>query len=157
MRVVLPGGSVRVFSKIPTPAMVPTELSGTGVFQWQVRADFTGGSATGPYSPLVSFQRTVTPPARPRATITRHAMILRWRGRPGIKQYIVQVASRPDFSSMVESDTTEGTVLASTLTSGSYSKGGRFYWRVAAVDADGNTGGFSSAKSFRFRGSTRRH
>jgi hypothetical protein len=151
VQVVLPGGNTKAFSNVPTPAMVPTELSGAGVFQWQVRADFTGGAA-GPYSPLVSFQRAVTPPARPRVSVSRHALIFRWKGRPGIQQYIVEVASRPDFSAGVETDKTVGTVLASTLSSGAYAKRGRFYWRVAAVDADGNVGGFSATKSFRFRG-----
>jgi hypothetical protein len=154
VQVVLPGGSTKVFSKVPTPAMVPVELSGAGVFQWQVRADFSGG-ATGPYSPLVSFQRSVTPPTRPRVSVSRHALIFRWKGRPGIQEYIVEVASRPDFSGTVEKDKTVGTVVASTLSSSAYAKGGRFYWRVAAVDADGNVGGFSATKRFRFRGSGR--
>jgi hypothetical protein len=148
VRVVLPGGAVRVFSNVPTPATVPVQLSGAGTFRWQVRADFTG-SVAGPYSPLVSFQRTVTPPTRTRTTIAGRTLILRWQGRPGIKSYMVQIASRPDFSSKVESDTTEGTILASTLTSGGYAKGGKFFWRVAAVDADGNIGGFSATKVFR--------
>jgi hypothetical protein len=134
--------------------MVPTALSGTGVFRWQVRADFSNG-ATGPYSPLVSFRRAVTPPTRTRLQRSSHALILSWQGRPGIKDYMVQIASRPDFSSKVESDTTEGTILASTLSSGAYAKGGKFYWRVAAVDANGNTGGFSPTKTFRLRRSGR--
>jgi hypothetical protein len=146
--VVLPGGSTRIFSGIPTPAMVPVELSGAGLFSWQVRADFPG-SASGPYSAPVSFRRTVTPPRRTRLTRRPHTLIFRWQGRPGIKQYVLQVASRPDFSSIVESDTTEGAVVASTLTSSAYAQGGRFYWRVAAVDADGNQGGFSASKTFR--------
>lgn len=153
VRVVLPGGSTRVFQNIPTPATVPIQLSGAGVFQWQVRADFTGG-ATGPYSQLVSFQRTVRPPTGRRASVSRKALILRWQGRPGIQDYIVQVASRPDFSHMVENDKIEGTVLASNLKG--FAKGGRFYWRVAAVDADGNVSGFSASKRFRFHGTGRR-
>lgn len=150
VRVVYPGGGVHIYQGVPTPAMVPTGLKGTGVFTWQVRADFSGG-ATGPYSAPVSFKRVVTPPARPRAAVSRHALILSWQGRPGIQKYIVQVASRPDFSSRVESGSTEGTVVASTLTSSAYAKGGRFYWRVAAVDADGNVGGYSKTKIFRLR------
>jgi hypothetical protein len=149
VRVVRPGGSVSVFSS-PTPAIVPVGLSGTGTFQWQVRADFTG-SAKGPYSATDSFQRVVTPPTRMRVSVARRSLIFHWQGRAGIRYYIVQVATRPDFSSMAESVTTEGTALASTLTSGSYITNKRFYWRVAAVDADGNTGGFSATKTFRRR------
>jgi hypothetical protein len=153
VHVVLPGGSTRDYSNVPTPATVPVELRGTGVFQWQVRADFTGG-ATGPYSPLVSFKRTVSPPTGTRAAVSRRALILSWKGRPGIEEYIVEIASRPDFSHRIETDKTEGTVLASNLKG--FAKGGRFFWRVAAVDAGGNVGGFSATKKFRFRGIGRR-
>jgi hypothetical protein len=148
VHVVLPGGSSKDFSNIPTPAMVPVALSGTGAFQWQVRADFSGG-ASGPYSSLMSFSRTVTPPLRESLQRKSHTLIFSWQGRPGIKNYVVQVASRPDFSGAVETDKTEGTVVASLYTSGAYAKGGKFYWRVAAVDANGNTGGFSPTKTFR--------
>jgi hypothetical protein len=149
VHVVLPGGSTRDYSNLPTPATVPVKLSGTGVFKWQVRAHFTGG-ATGPYSPLVSFKRTVSPPTGVRAVASRKALILSWKGRPGIEEYIVEIASRPDFSHRIETDKTEGTVLASNLKG--FAKGGRFFWRVAAVDADGNVGGYSATKKFRFRG-----
>jgi hypothetical protein len=149
VHVILPGGSTRDYSKIPTPAMVPVELRGTGVFQWQVRADFTGG-ATGPYSQLVSFRRSVTPPTGARASVSRRALILSWKGRPGLEEYIVEIASRPDFSHRIETDKTEATILASNLKG--FAKGGRFFWRIAAVDANGNLGGFSATKKFRFRG-----
>jgi hypothetical protein len=147
VRVVQPGGSAKTFSN-PTPAIVPTGLSGAGEFHWQVRAEFSGAGA-GPYSPLVSFRRTVTPPTRERLQIKSHTLIFSWKGRPGIQAYILQVASRPDFSGGVESDKTEGTAVASLYTSSAYAKGGKFYWRVAAVDADGNTGGYSKTKTFK--------
>jgi hypothetical protein len=145
--VVSPGGSVQVYKKVPTPAMVPDKLSGTGTFSWQVRADFTGG-AVGPYSASNTFQRTVAPPAQTRVAVSAHALILSWQGRPGLDEYVVEISSSPDFSKRVETDKTEGTVLASNLKA--FTKaGGRFYWRVAAVDADGNLGGFSPRKSFK--------
>ena len=147
VRVVYPGGSVHVYEKVPTPAMVPTQLSGTGVYSWQVRADFTGG-AVGPYSGSKTFHRAVTPPTNGSAVVSPHALILRWQGRPGLKNYVVQISSTPDFSHVVETDNTEGTILASNL-SAFTSTGGRFYWRVAATDADGNQSGWSSAKRFR--------
>jgi hypothetical protein len=147
VRVVYPGGSAHVYGKVPTPAMVPTGLKGTGVFSWQVRADFTGG-AISPYSPPVSFERTVAPPAQTHVAISAHSLILRWQGRPGLDEYIVEISSRPDFSHTVEKDKVEGTEVASNLKA--FTKtGGKFYWRVAAVDADGNLGGYSPRKSFR--------
>ncbi len=147
VRVVYPGGSVHSYSKVPTPAMVPTALSGTGVYSWQVRADFTGG-AVGPYSATTKFQRTVTPPTHTTVAVSRHALLLRWQGRPGLQQYVVEISSTPDFSQTVETDKTEGTVVASNLNAFT-NKGGRFYWHVAAVDADGNVGGFSPRKTFK--------
>lgn len=157
VRVVLPSGSDAVFDKVPTPAIVPSKLSGTGAFQWQVRARFAGG-AIGPYSPspLASYRRTVTPPTGARLVHRSHALVFSWQGRPGLKEYILQVATRPDFSKMVESDKTDGTVVASTLKSGAYARGGRFYWRLAAVDADGNISGYSGTKIFKLR-KPRRH
>jgi hypothetical protein len=147
VRVVYPGGSPHVYQKVPTPAMVPTQLKGTGVFAWQVRADFSGG-AVGPYSGTLSFQRTVTPPQQTRAAVSAHAVTLQWQGRPGLDEYVVQIASRRDFSHTVEKDKTEGTVVASNLKA--FTKaGGRFFWRVAAVDANGNLGGYSPTKTFK--------
>jgi hypothetical protein len=147
VRVVYPGGSVHVYSKVPTPAMVPATLSGTGVFSWQVRADFTGG-AVGPYSGSNTFQRTVTPPTQTSVGVSRHALLLRWQGRPGLEEYVVQISSTPDFSHTVETDKTQGAVVASNLKA--FTKAdGRFYWHVAAVDADGNLGGYSATKRFK--------
>ena len=116
-------------------------------YSWQVRADFTGG-AVGPYSASKNFHRAVTPPAKTKAAVSRHALVMQWQGRPGLKNYNVQISSTPDFSHIVESDQTEGTVLASNL-SAFTNAGGRFYWRVAATDADGNVSGWSSPKIFR--------
>lgn len=138
---------MKTYSKVPTPAMVPTALSGTGVFTWQVRADFSNG-AVGSYSKTVSFERTVTPPTQTRVAISPHALILRWQGRPGLDEYVVQIAARPDFSHTVETDKTDGTEVASKLKE-FLKAGGRFYWRVAAVDANGNLGGFSPRKTFK--------
>jgi hypothetical protein len=69
----------------------------------------------------------------------------------GIKTYRLEVAAKPDFSQKVDSENTESPALAPTLNQGGFAKGGTFYWHVAAVDADGNTGNFSPTKSFRFR------
>ena len=147
VRVVYPGGSVQVYGNVPTPAMVPTQLSGTGVYSWQVRADFAGG-AVGPYSASKTFHRAVTPPTGRGVVVSAHALLLKWQGRPGLKSYNVQISSTPDFSHTVESDNTEGTVVASNLNAFT-STGGRFYWRVAATDADGNVSGWSATKTFR--------
>jgi hypothetical protein len=149
VHVVLPSGSTKDFH-VPVPAMVPVGLAGAGAFKWQVRADFSGAGA-GPYSGLVSFERDLNPVTQTSFVRHRHAMIFSWKGRPGLERYILVIASRPDFSGAVEKDVTDGTVVASPLKSGAYAKGGRFFWHVDAVDADGNSTGSSATKIFKLR------
>ena len=115
VNVVLPSGSTKTFH-VYTPAMVPVGLAGAGAFHWQVRADFSGAGA-GPYSPLVSFERDLNPVTGTSLARHPHAMIFSWHGRPGLEEYIVEVATRPDFSGGVETDKTEGTAVASPLSS----------------------------------------
>jgi hypothetical protein len=113
---------------------------------------------TSPFSALIPFTRTVTPPKGGKVTISNgRSLIFSWQGRPGVRKYIVQVATRPDFSGGVDTETTDGTVVAPNLFQGGYAKGGKFYWHLAAVDADGNLGGYSPTKTFRFRGPSGRH
>jgi hypothetical protein len=149
VHVVLPNGSTKDYH-VPVPAMVPVGLAGAGAFHWQVRADFSGAGA-GPYSALVSFERDLSPVTQTALARHPHALIFSWKGRPGLERYILQVSSRPDFSAGVETDVTDGTVVASLLSSGAYAKGGKFYWHVEAVDADGNSTGFSPTKIFKLR------
>jgi hypothetical protein len=150
VHVVLPSGSAKDFH-VPVSTMVPVGLTGSGLFHWQVRADFSGAGA-GPYSALTSFERDLNPVTHTALVRQSHALIFSWRGRPGVKEYILQIASRRNFlSGGVETDTTQGTVVASLLASGAYRKGGKFYWHVEAVDADGNSTGFSATKTFKLR------
>ena len=155
VQVALPSGGSATFSHIPTPAAVPLQLSGTGVFRWKVRADFAGGVSS-PFSSPVRLTRTVTPPKGGHVTMSNgHWLLFSWQGHPGVKKYILQVATRPDFSGGVDNEVTEGTIVAPNLFQGGYAKGGLFYWHLAAVDADGNTGGYSPTKTFRFPRSVR--
>jgi hypothetical protein len=152
VRVIVPGGNDKVYSSIPTPAFVPVQLSGIGLFRWQVRARFSG-SAVGPYSSLTPFRRTATPPTGLRVTASNgRTLLFSWKGRAGVKEYIVQVATDPAFSHGVDSETTESTSVAPTLFQGGYAKGGKFFWHVALVDADGNKGAYSPTRTFSFRG-----
>ncbi len=80
--------------------------------------------------------------------------MLSWDPKTAAKQYVVQVAKSTSFSSTVESVTTANASYAPKLTSSSYTSGGTFYWRVAAKDADGNQGDWSSVKTFDLAGAT---
>ena len=155
VRVAKPNGSAQQFQKIPTPAAVPVRLTGTGVFRWQVRSEFPqsggGGTVPGAWSPVTSFTRTIPPPTGARAVVNGRSLLFRWQPRPGIKTYRIEVSAKPDFSQKIETETTETPALAPTLYQGGYLKGGTFYWRVVAIDADGNAGNFSTTKTFRLR------
>jgi hypothetical protein len=71
-----------------------------------------------------------------------------WDSKVGAKSYRVQVSSRADFGQLVETATTDTTRFAPKLSQYGYQAGGTLYWRVAAVDADGNVGKFTAARTF---------
>lgn len=153
--ITVPSGGTQTFSNILTPAAVPLVLRGAGFFRWQVRAEFprgSSGSIPGPWSASVPFTRTVTPPRGERATVRGRSLLLRWKARPGIASYKVEISTKPDFSQIVDSETTEAPMVAPTFyPTSSFGKGKKFYWHVAAVDGDGNVGNFSRTKRLRFR------
>jgi hypothetical protein len=144
-----PNGSRWDFSNIGTAAMTPTSMTGTGIFHWSVRARFANsvGSANGPYSHHVTFARKIDAPKGARSSGGYRSLLLQWNSIVGASRYQVQVATKPDFSSTVETVTTDGTSYAPRFSSG-YDKGGKFYWRVAALDASGNSGDYSPTATF---------
>jgi len=148
----LPNGSHSDFSGIRTAAFTATTMTGTGIFHWQVRANFPNSSGTthGPYSRPVAYARTIKPPTGPHAVGGGTAIALVWRPKVGAKQYKVQIATKPDFSSSAEQVTTDNPTYAPLLGS-SYRTGGVFYWRIAAVDANGNSGDYTKTHTFRLR------
>lgn len=152
----LPNGSDRDFSGILTPAVTATKMTGTGIFRWQVRANFpnSSGKTHGPYSRLQTFARSIKPPQGARI-IGGSLLVFSWRPKAGAKEYKVQISSKPDFSSTVERETTENPIYAPKLSSSSYKKGGRFYWHVSAVDADGNSGDYTKTGVFTLRARAR--
>jgi hypothetical protein len=147
----LPDGTHRDVSGLRTAAFTAAKMTGTGIFRWQVRANFpnSSGLTHGPYSRLLSFARTITPPSGAHALGSGGSLVLVWRPKMGAKQYKVQISKTPDFGSTVESKSTDNPVFAPHLSSYSYGKGGRFYWRVSVVDADNNTGDYTTTKVFR--------
>lgn len=153
----LPNGSRRDFSRIGTAAFTATKMTGTGIFHWQVRANFPDsfGSTPGPYSRPIPFARTLKPPTGARAAGGSESLLLLWRPKIGARQYEVEISSKPDFTAIVERQTTDNPTYAPLLSSGLYRAGGTFYWRVAAVDADHNSGDFTRTGTFRVRRTAR--
>jgi hypothetical protein len=157
----LPDGTHRDLKALPTAAVTPLLMYGTGSFRWKVRANFptASGVIAGPYSPTTAFIRTIGEPGGAHASVSKSHLALAWNAKAGAKEYRVQISSRTDFARLVENITTDNTSYAPLLTHAAYREGGSLYWRVAAVDAGNNVGDFTAAqrigrpKSMRVRAS----
>lgn len=154
VHVELPDGSERDFSGLLPTAFTPTEMRGTGVFTWQVRAEFPeargGKTAVGPYTRARKLTRTIRPPASARASVGGRSLLITWQPKLGADHYRVEIATSPDFRRTVESEDVTGTAFAPELDS-SWERATTFYWRVQAVDASGNSGNYTPVGRFRLR------
>ncbi len=144
-----PDGDRRTFDDIPLHAFTPVKMTGVGIFTAQVRANFptaTSQLVHGPYSPLMPFARTIPEPSGATAEKGANHLLFTWNPRPGAKQYRVQVSTRADFALPLETLLTQAPNHAPLLTQRDYMDGGTFYWRVAAIDADGNVGDYTATQ-----------
>ncbi len=151
LRLVEPDGDLKTFTKIPAAAGAFTKMTGVGIFTWQVRANFptdTVNPTPGPYSLPGTFNHTLPEPANPAEETGVSRLLLSWDPRPRADEYRVQISTRADFATTVESTTTQTTAYAPLLTSTVYTAGGTFYWRVAMIDADSNLGDYTGVRSF---------
>lgn len=156
VHVELPDGSDRDVSGYLPSAFTATEMRGTGVFHWQVRAEFPaaagGRTAVGPYTRRVAFTRTLGPPVGARASVGPRSLLLVWKPKIGIGRYRVEISRTPDFSRPVERADTEGAAFAPRLQGSDWSRPGTHDWRVSAVDGNGKVGRPTLAQAFRFAG-----
>ncbi|MDX6299058.1 MAG: large repetitive protein [Nocardioidaceae bacterium] len=144
-----PGNTTTQSWQTTSTAWTATEMTGTGFFQWRVRALFpkTSGTQSGDYTTgWQSYTRTIPEPVglasdvASTTTGTTRAMMI-WNPRLGAKEYRVQVSTTNSFGAPFDSVTTNSASWAPTMYSASqYGNGGTLYWRVQAVDADGNGG-----------------
>ena len=153
MHVALPDGSQKDFRAIRASALTATKMTGTGVFRWRVRANFPqgrSGTVPGPWSVTRPFTRTLGKPLGTRTVGSGHSVHFAWRPKNGAQEYLVQVSERPDFGTITDRETTDGTTWAPELRSRfSRQKASRWlYWRVAAVDEDRNQSAFTKPKRF---------
>ena len=145
-----PDGSHHYFSGFRTPAVSFIKMTGTGVFSWRVRAEFpssSGPDVPGPYSATQAYTRSIGEPVNLHTDSALDHVLLSWDPRLGSRQYKVQIASDPSFSSRLEETTTDNATYAPSMTQSGYSAGGTLYWRVAAVDEDRNQGAWSQAQT----------
>ena len=153
MHVALPDGSQKDFRAIRASALTATKMTGTGVFRWRVRANFPqgrSGTVPGPWSVTRPFTRTLGKPLGTRTVGSGHSVHFAWRPKNGAQEYLVQVSERPDFGTIMDRETTDGTTWAPELRPRfSRQKASRWlYWRVAAVDEDRNQSAFTKPKRF---------
>ena len=123
----------------------PNIFYGTGVWHWQIRANFPGGSQSG-WSAPTPFTRTIPPPDGVNAINKDGRVLISWEPSVMAKKYKVEISASNSFSSIAYSATTENLANAPTLTSSAFVDGGTLYWRVAAVDEGNNVGGFATGE-----------
>ena len=148
-----PDGQTRTFENIPAAAATPVIFKGTGIWKWQVRANFprvdSFQTVDGPWMPLQPFTRTIPEPPAPSEEASPMAVAFSWQPKMGAFNYRVQVSTRPDFTGVFDSVTTDNTAWAPDLSKFGYTAGGTFYWRVAAADDPfANVGDYTAARSF---------
>jgi hypothetical protein len=136
-----------VFPGFPSTAASFEKITGTGLFTWEIHADFpkaNGGTTSGPWSDDADYTHTIKEPTNPVSSAGANRLVLSWDAKTGTKQYKVQVSKREDFNPSFETKVTDNPDWAPTLTSSNYTSGGTFYWRVAAIDGDGNVGAYAT-------------
>jgi hypothetical protein len=155
-KLVAPNGTATTFSDIPAHVATPTVLKGTGIWKWQVRPKFPRVNSffsrtAGPWSPLMSFTRTITQPTGADEQVGERLVLLQWQPKAGVMNYRVQISTRQDFTQLLldAPTTTDNPSYSPWLTSFAYAAGGTFYWRVAAADDIAlNVGDFTATRSF---------
>jgi large repetitive protein len=142
-----PSGATQDINGVRTSTMSWVKLDGPGVWKWKVRAEFSkglSGSLPGPWSDLQTFTRTFGEPQGRRVVATKTRLIFSWEPKQGAKTYHLQVASDSAFAQSVEDVTQDGVRYAPSLNANGYADGGTLYWHVAAIDAEGNQGDWTS-------------
>jgi hypothetical protein len=135
------------YTGFPSTAASFEKITGTGLFTWEIRADFpklTGGTTPGPWSDDADYAHTIKEPTGPVSSAGANRLVLSWDAKTGTKAYKVQISKREDFNPAIETKTTDNPDWAPTLTNLNYASGGDFWWRVAAIDGDGNVGAYAT-------------
>jgi hypothetical protein len=152
LKVLEQDGDENDFSGFPSTAASWERITGVGITTLRVRADFPKSNSistqAGPWSDPVQFVHTIHEPLNLAQDIGTRKVVLSWGAKTGVKNYKVQVSTRQDFSPAIETKTTDNPSFAPTMLSSTYTNGGTFYWRVAAVDAGNVAGDWSAVHSF---------
>ena len=138
-------GTKRDFTMRST-AFTPIIFYGTGVWHWQVRANFQAGTraVSGGYFAPQPFTRRIATPANLRTAKADGGVVLSWDPAQMAKSYRVQIGTTDSFSRVIEQTTTDNPSWAPKLLSRGYAGGGALYWRVAVMDEGNNLGGWAT-------------
>ena len=143
-----PDGDHTQFTGFPSTAMSWQKFTGVGIMTLKVRAEFPTASTfttvPGPWSDTSIFTHTIREPQNPTSDVGQNRLLLHWDAKTGMKNYKVQISAREDFTPYIEQKITDDPRFASTMISSAFTDGGHFWWRVAGVDADGNTGDWAT-------------
>jgi hypothetical protein len=134
-------GTIRDFT-VDSPTLSPTLWWGTGIWRWEIRANFPGGVSSAYFSPEQQYVRVESPPTGVRATKSGLRIIIRWNPDPNGKRYRVQLSTTEGFDHTVGSDSTDDTVWVPQINPGQARD--TLYWRLATIDQGGNVGAFAS-------------
>ena len=142
-----------------TTAFTPVLFYGTGIWTWQVRANFKfGGSSvvSGGYSPAIPFGRRISTPTGVHTVKTDRGVVLEWDPATMAKEYRVEVSTSDSFTTIIERTTTGNTSFAPKMLNPGFRTGQQLFWRVASVDEGRNLGGWAAraiqpAKGMRLR------
>jgi hypothetical protein len=129
-------------------AFTPIAFYGTGVWRWQVRANFKGvfRTVSSGYTPLAPFARRIDTPGSLRTATGGGRAVLTWAPTGNARQYRVQISTSDSFTNVIEAATTENANYAPRMGAPAWKTGQALYWRVAAVDEGFNVGGWASGR-----------
>ena len=139
-------GTKRDFN-VRSTAFTPIAFFGTGVWRWQVRANYRSGYrvVSSGYTPLASFTRHIATPTGLKTAKDNGGALFSWQAAPMAKQYRVQVSTSDSFATIIDDARVDGTSFAPRMTQAQYAGHGPLYWRVATLDEGGNAGGWAMA------------
>ncbi len=144
-----PSFSTRVFddSTLTTTIRAVTSLAYNTTFYWRVKAKNPAGSSA--WSSVWSFTTTLAAPTLLAplngATGVSTSPVLSWNPTIGATSYRLQVSTNTSFSTTVIDQSGIANALHSVSGLANNTK---YYWRVAATNAGGDTGFWSSVWNF---------
>jgi hypothetical protein len=141
-------GTTKEFT-LNSTSFAPTVWYGTGIWRWEVRAQFpthSGPVVHGGFFAPQSFVRTLAPPTGVVGVKAGSRIMISWDSDPYAKQYEVEFSTSESFTSTIESHRVDGLSWAPDIDSTKAANRGTLYWRVAAVDQGGNLSPYATGR-----------